>query len=187
MKTLFRIILVLVAIFIAVTLLGIWGPEVASWWRGHQYSLEVKQAEDVARGIEQAYKNDLDGGKTPEETLELFLSALKLGNTFQASKYYELSVQSKALSSLQSELAKNGNLQKSLDYFTEVKVKGTKKCNKEGDGCVWEYEYKTGTDKNVGVVGGRERIFIPAGSSRVKEIGLSLNEHTFVWKITQPF
>lgn len=163
----FKTILFLVILFFAITALGLWGPKVASYWKEYQYNIEIKRAVDMAKATERAYMNDRDGGKTPEETLDLLITALKAGNTLQASKYYELSVQPKALASLQSELVQHGNLQKSIDYFTEVREKGEKKCNEEGDGCTFRYR---------GVIDGYNRI-----------IDLNKNYYSLIWKITQPF
>ncbi len=136
---LIRLLVLLVVFFVVVTLLGLWGPKVASYWRQYQYGLEVRQAEQVKKAIEEAYRNDRDGGKTPEETFDLFLVALKSGDILRASKYYELSVQPKALSSLQKELAQSGSLDKSIKYFTDVRGMGVKKCNDTGDGCTFRY------------------------------------------------
>ena len=43
--------------------------------------------------VEKLYRQDKDGGKTPEETLALFLDALRRGDTDQASKYFILDKQ----------------------------------------------------------------------------------------------
>jgi len=43
--------------------------------------------------VEKLYRQDKDGGKTPEETMSLFLDALRRGDTDQASKYFILDKQ----------------------------------------------------------------------------------------------
>jgi len=43
--------------------------------------------------VEKLYRQDKDGGKTPEETMALFLDALRSGDTDQASKYFILDKQ----------------------------------------------------------------------------------------------
>jgi len=43
--------------------------------------------------VEKLYRQDKDGGKTPEETMALFLDALRRGDTDQASKYFILDKQ----------------------------------------------------------------------------------------------
>ena len=75
----------------------------------------MAETEKVQAEIKYAYEHDFDGGKTPEETIELFLGAVKAGDITLASKYYELTVQHKALASLKEELAKNGNLNNTIN------------------------------------------------------------------------
>ncbi len=42
----------------------------------------------LAKEMEEKYKNDTYGGDTPEETLQLFIDALKAGDIELASKYF---------------------------------------------------------------------------------------------------
>lgn len=42
----------------------------------------------LAKEMEEKYKNDTYGGDTPEQTLQLFIDALKAGNIDLASKYF---------------------------------------------------------------------------------------------------
>ncbi len=71
---------------------------------------------DEARAVEaynayvETLKNDTYGGKTPEETLKLFLDALKEGDVEKASLYFALD--------------DNGSRQKWLDHLIKVKEKG---------------------------------------------------------------
>src|SRR3989338_7916625 len=52
-----------------------------------------KKAEEAMRQIEKAYREDPYGGITPEETLQLFIDALKKGDTDLAAKYFVLDKQ----------------------------------------------------------------------------------------------
>ena len=54
------------------------------WWRKYQ---ENKILREYA-ALENAYKNDPYGGSTPEETLALFIDALKKGDAELASNYF---------------------------------------------------------------------------------------------------
>jgi len=56
---------------------------------------------------EQSYKNDTYGGKTPEETYQMFLTALKAKDIELASKYFVLEEQERYKQALQ-EVDKNG-------------------------------------------------------------------------------
>lgn len=55
-------------------------------------SPEYKAAEDIKR-LEKQYAQDPYGGETPEETLRLFIEALKKGDTDLAAKYFILDKQ----------------------------------------------------------------------------------------------
>ena len=44
--------------------------------------------ENFYKNLEEVYKNDTYGGATPEETLQLFIDALKKGDTDLAVKYF---------------------------------------------------------------------------------------------------
>lgn len=62
------------------------------------YAYKKYQNEEVKRqaGIERLnklYENDTYGGKTPEETLALFIDALKKGDTDLASRYFVIDKQ----------------------------------------------------------------------------------------------
>lgn len=156
------VLAIIVILFILITVLGYFEPQ----YREYKYNLAIRDAERIIKANEEALKNDKDGGKTPEETFDLFLTALKKGDIELASRYYELPSQPKVLESLKDELEKNGSLQKSIDYFTEVRTKGTKQCNERGDGCTFEYR---GSD----------------GYNRFFDVGL--NDLGGVWKMEKPY
>ena len=48
----------------------------------------VEQLEDFYKNLSKAYEKDTYGGKTPDETLQLFVEALKQGDTALAAKYF---------------------------------------------------------------------------------------------------
>lgn len=50
-------------------------------------------AEKYFKQLEEAYRNDPYGGSTPEETLGLFIDALKKGDTDLAAKYFVIDEQ----------------------------------------------------------------------------------------------
>ncbi len=62
-------------------------------WQGYKWQ---KQTDKFQAALEQPYKEDTYGGKTPEETWGMFLDALKKGDIDLASKYYDVEHQSKA-------------------------------------------------------------------------------------------
>lgn len=62
-------------------------------WEGYKWQ---KQTDKFQNALEQPYKEDTYGGKTPEETWGMFLDALKKGDIDLASKYYDVGHQEKA-------------------------------------------------------------------------------------------
>lgn len=56
-------------------------------WKANRVYDRVMEAQKM---IEDAYRNDTYGGKTPQETLDLFVEALRAGDIELASKYFAL-------------------------------------------------------------------------------------------------
>jgi len=95
------------AVFI---LAGLWGL-VFVFTRGY-FSSEARQLRKQMKMVEEwenKYKNDTFGGSTPEETLTLFIDALKKGDTDLAAKYFVLDKQEEWRSDL-SKIAEKGLL-----------------------------------------------------------------------------
>lgn len=83
---------------------------------------ELKDPKKIERYTEQlveAYKNDTYGGDTPEETLNLFIAALKAGDTDLAAKYFLLEKQAQMAEELKVGKEK-GNLDFLLGYLEKV-------------------------------------------------------------------
>ncbi|MDP3769893.1 MAG: hypothetical protein U1A23_00915 [Candidatus Sungbacteria bacterium] len=54
---------------------------------------QMREAERIVEEIKEQYLSDTYGGNTPEETLQLFIDALKKGDTDLAAKYFVLDKQ----------------------------------------------------------------------------------------------
>ena len=68
--------------------------------------------------MQEAYKNDPYGGATPEETLNLFVEALKKGDTDLASRYFAIDKRKEMAQNL-IRWKENGSIEKFLnDYKT---------------------------------------------------------------------
>ncbi len=61
------------------------------------------------KNLERQYAEDTYGGKTPEETLQLFIDALKAGDIELASKYFVVDKQGEWLSNMEK-VKSNNNL-----------------------------------------------------------------------------
>ncbi len=58
------------------------------WWN-------ARKAQNEYEALKKLYEEDTYGGKTPEETLALFIDALKKGDTDLAAKYFVIDAQEK--------------------------------------------------------------------------------------------
>jgi hypothetical protein len=100
-------------IIIVLVVLG-WQMKVGTWfyqtWQERKAVAEVEQ-------IKKAWRNDIFGGATPEETLKMFVTAFKAGDLELASKYFAVDKQAEYLAKMQNwvKLGKEGEITKSLE------------------------------------------------------------------------
>lgn len=179
------ILAILFAGFVGITALGYYWPDI----QNYRYKMEAERFEKEINAerarILALEKVDTYGGKTPEETFDMFLSALNKSDAELASKYYDVTVQEEALAGLRKEMAEKGNLDLSIKYFTDVRG-GEKKCNdieENYGGCTFNYSYLTDKDFFDQSLG----LLIEKGSSRSKAVDFSLIPANSLWKITQPY
>ena len=78
---------------IAIVLLGIGATYAIDYYR-YRVSPEY-QAQKYFEDLERRYREDTYGGDTPEETLQLFIDALKKGDIELASRYFLVDEQQK--------------------------------------------------------------------------------------------
>lgn len=71
---------------------------------------------DWQKNYENAMKNDIYGGKTPEETLKMFIDALKKGDVELASKYFMFNENG----GIDDEIINNLNILKNKQAFSEI-------------------------------------------------------------------
>lgn len=183
------VIAVLVVIFLAISVWGLYLPQTDFYFAKIKQEKEDKIFAEKEKEFIEMLKNDTFGGKTPEETFDMFLMALKAEDIEKASKYYVNWDQQKALKNLKKEITEEGNLNKIIVYFTNVREKGKKVCSelKSLGGCTFEYKYITTSDEKVSVKGRDEIIFIPKGSKEIMMTSFELNKFANIWKITQPY
>lgn len=60
------------------------------WQATREARQQADKAAEVQARVEEAYRNDTYGGKTPQETLDMFVAALRAGDVELASKYFAL-------------------------------------------------------------------------------------------------
>lgn len=171
--------LVLLAIIAAVVWVGyeIAYPEYQQW----KFN---RWAENFNKGWEDYFKNDTYGGKTPEETYNLYIAALKRGDTETASKYFYWERQVKQKEKL-DELKAKGELEKyiaDLPKWEELKEEeyGVKEEK------IYVFIEKTDKPEKVKLPDGKggfiEEIF-PPGDYVSFRANFYLNKAANIWKI----
>ncbi len=80
-----------------------------------------EQVKKELERLEAAYANDTYGGDTPEETLRLFIAALKKGDTELAAKYFFIADRDKNYKYLES-IKTKGNLMKMIEDAQRLKL-----------------------------------------------------------------
>lgn len=182
-KIIGTVIVIAFLIFMSVAALGYYWPDI----RDYRYKLESerlqKEIDAEKKRVEDLEKADTFGGKTPEETFDMFLEALKKNDAELASKYYDVRVQEEALKSLKDEITEKGSLEMSLAYYIDVRG-GDKKCNDELDGCTFRFEYKTKKEEIIKDVFG-SNITFPEGDTINESVDFGLNRQTQNWKISE--
>jgi len=150
----------------AFTLAAIFLLDVGMWagFQSYQY-YKTYPVRKLARGLEQMtkerellYKNDLYGGKTPEETFVMYVEALKKGDLDLASRYFVLSGQAKELEAL-----KKMSPEQMVAYVKKI----------DGSEKVWKFDDK-GSWGNYRIYYVTEEHF---------SLDFTLNESSKVWKL----
>jgi len=120
----------------------------------------MENAERKAEELREAYKNDPYGGNTPEETMELFVDALKKGDLELASRYYVVEQQDDIYNKLPQGV-ESGGINTLLDYYE--------------DGGVIKIFYDYINEYEISVIKNKNE---PGFTFR-----LTLNQETNKWKI----
>jgi hypothetical protein len=109
------------------------------------YCRDYLRAKNIEKGEKQymelvaQYENDTNGGKTPEETLALYIKALEAKNIEEAAKYFMIDDQQYMLEQIQV-LAKDDEIYQ--DWLNKTKT--AKKVKEEGN--LARFEYITSID-----------------------------------------
>lgn len=75
-------------VFFLVLLILFLAPKAASWYEGWKDARFQTKVEGVRKGIYDAAMADTYGGKTPQETLQMYIEAVEKGDHELASKYF---------------------------------------------------------------------------------------------------
>ena len=138
-----------------------------------KYGLDVRKADKAVErfqgSLEEPYKKDIYGGKTPEETWAMYIDELKKGDIDLASKYYEVGSQGKIKQALLE-----GREQDGLKLYLEQLSAPLQK-----DGSLPDF-----------ILANKERAYyyymvkdLDTGEMIKNSVNLYLNPYTKVWKI----
>lgn len=121
---------------------------------------EWRAAKTAQEQLEKLYRNDKYGGKTPEETFDMFIAALEKGDIDLASKYFVLNKQEQWKKTLEE--YKNKALL--ADFINELKSEKTswEKVNSNKNNLA-QYNYYTVAESNTVADFNGQSIPIPAG------------------------
>ncbi len=138
------------------------------------------EAQRLQREWEKPYRQDKYGGKTPEETYDMFLKALREGDTVLASKYFVIDEQEK----WEKTLALYEDQEVMSAFAKELEeVKKIWKRSENSTDRVISFTYLNIVKSDKTVEFGGQKIMIPAGNY-TNETEFELNTYTNIWKIS---
>lgn len=186
-------------IFVILTILyiiGSYADEINGYLYEKQMELTLAPVRAEYQRIEDLQKNDTYGGKTPEETLDLYIQALKAGDIELASKYVEIStnepdLQKKEIESLKQTLYRDGNFDLIIDNTLNSISFGKKREYLDTLSKLPEvvFSHYFITEKEfiaTSTISGGEVIDVTPIGTRINfGIVLRQNPYTKVWKIIQ--
>jgi len=143
----------------------------------------ANQLEKVEKELIEYFKKDIYGGRTPEETYHLYLTALKKGNLEEASKYHWWTKQEKEKERLKK-LKQENKLQEHIESFP----KWEELEEEEGDGEEKRYVLiknnpEPETVKLPDGRGGYIETTFPPGDYIAFSVAFYLNKYANIWKI----
>jgi len=134
---------------------------------------------------EKPYREDKYGGKTPEETYDLFLAALRKGDTTLASRYFIVYKQDNWLKTFQEYQSQNLLVNLISELEQNRKFWNPQKRNDEEVSYTYSYTRETPSTTELPISGGKtQKITLPAGKFNAETI-FSKNMMTNIWKISQ--
>jgi len=170
-------------VFLAIIAAVVWVGYKVAYPEYQQWKFN-RWAENFNKGLEDYFKNDTYGGKTPQETYALYIEALKRGDTETASFYFYWERQVEQKKKL-DELKAKGELEKyiaDLPKWAELKeeeysVKETRQF------VLTEISTKPETVKLPDGKGGYITKTFPPGEYVSFSVTFQLNKSANIWKI----
>ncbi len=170
-----------IGLVVLVAVLGTAALYLPSWWQKYQIDKAISE-------LQRPYREDVYGGKTPEETFDMFLGALNKDDLESASKYFKLNKREEYLEKFKK-MKEEGGLAKKIAEWENARKEWTKVTDTYNN---WKthatVRYTTILGQSVTKnlpdgTGGFIKHTFPAGKYS-NDIIFDLNELTNVWKIT---
>ncbi|OGF87229.1 hypothetical protein A3B19_03275 [Candidatus Giovannonibacteria bacterium RIFCSPLOWO2_01_FULL_46_32] len=167
-----------IGLVVLVAVLGTAALYIPSWWQKYQVDKAISE-------LQRPYREDIYGGKTPEETFDMFLEELKNGDLAAASKFFVLKKQEEYLEKFEK-MKEDGILAKKIAEWESARKEWTKVVDTYNN---WKthatVRYKYEQLKAIEIFDklSNKKEILPAGIY-TSEIIFDLNELTSVWKIT---
>ena len=141
------------------------------------------EAQQLQNQWEKPYREDKYGGKTPEETFDMFLDALRKGDTELASKYFVVDEQDSWLKTLEEYRKQNllANFIKELENTLKIWIKLPPSDDPLFKDTV-SYEYKVLVSRDTTMDFEGQKLNVPAGNY-TNSTTFELNTFTKIWKI----
>jgi hypothetical protein len=189
LKAVYWIVGIVIVILAFLSFLGFYGQKIQNYFILKQQEKMLAEGQKRAAEILELQKNDTYGGKTPEETLDLYIKALKVGDIELASKYSEISIenvdlQKNELESFKSEIQRDGDLHVVLENMDNIKENGVKNVWSKTEVSFVYYFVTKGQSTSTTIISRQEiETVYPRGFEEHIGISLKLNPYTNVWKI----
>lgn len=159
---------------IALGFLAVYAP---FWWQKYQVDKAISE-------LQRPYREDVFGGKTPEETFDMFLGALKNGDLAGASKFFVLGKQEEYLEKFEK-MRTEGGLERKISEWENARkewIKIVDTYNNWKTRAAVRYKYEQSRRVEGRDVFGNPFVLEPG--IYTTEITFYLNEASNVWKIT---
>ena len=133
--------------------------------------------------IEEAkWRVDTYGGATPEQTLDLLITALEKNDAELVSRYYVPNQVENEFAEYQKEVVEKGDFSSFIEYFKKIRS-GEKWCSEDGKQCSIEVFIINNEDYYVQVSGTDTKIFVPKGQRERSAVEFQFNKFTNIWKL----
>jgi hypothetical protein len=101
-------------------------PVVGQYMQKQEAKMKDEQfakGQQYIHGVEEQLRSDTDGGKTPEETLHMFIAALKAGDIEKAKSYYSLYPEKRSamFKARLDQLNKEGKIAEMIELLGKIK------------------------------------------------------------------